>query len=117
MVSEEARSGTGARREARSLFRTEDLTTTGRNSLRAAIESATCKKRSAWASRKSWSTEKLALVGAVYSPELVVGDVVFTDYEMILGKPTEAQWLAGSAGSPSLGAKSKSRSGQESSKG
>lgn len=44
---------------------------------------------------------------SVYSPELVGGDVVFTDYEMILGKPTEAQWLAGSAGSPSPGAKSK----------
>jgi len=44
---------------------------------------------------------------SVYSPELVGGDVVFTDYEMILGKPTEAQWLAGSAGSPSLGGKSK----------
>jgi hypothetical protein len=29
----------------------------------------------------------------VYSPELVGGDVVFTDYEMILGKPTEEQWL------------------------
>ena len=34
---------------------------------------------------------------SVYSPELVGGDVVFTDYEMILGKPTEAQWLAGKA--------------------
>jgi quinol monooxygenase YgiN len=44
---------------------------------------------------------------SVYSPELVGGDVVFTDYEMILGKPTEAQWLAGGAGSPSPGAKSK----------
>ena len=28
---------------------------------------------------------------SVYSPELVGGDVVFTDYEMILGKPTEQQ--------------------------
>jgi quinol monooxygenase YgiN len=46
----------------------------------------------------------------VYSPELVGGDVVFTDYEMVLGKPTEAQWLAGSAGSPSPGAKSKKAS-------
>jgi hypothetical protein len=35
----------------------------------------------------------------VYSPELVGGDVVFTDYEMILGKPAEEQWLAGKAGS------------------
>ncbi len=30
---------------------------------------------------------------AVYSPELVGGDVVFTDYEMIAGKPTEEQWV------------------------
>jgi len=44
---------------------------------------------------------------SVYSPELVGGDVVFTDYEMVLGKPAEAQWLADSAGSPSPGAKSK----------
>jgi hypothetical protein len=29
----------------------------------------------------------------VYSPELVDGDVVFTDYEMIIGKPTEQQWM------------------------
>ena len=34
---------------------------------------------------------------SVYSPELVGGDVVFTDYEMILGKPSEQQWLAGAA--------------------
>ena len=32
---------------------------------------------------------------SVYSPELVEGNVVFTDYEMILGKPAEEQWLAG----------------------
>jgi quinol monooxygenase YgiN len=30
---------------------------------------------------------------SVYSPELVDGDVAFTDYEMILGKPTEQQWM------------------------
>lgn len=30
---------------------------------------------------------------SVYSPELVDGDVVFTDYEMITGKPTEQQWM------------------------
>jgi quinol monooxygenase YgiN len=30
---------------------------------------------------------------AAYSPELVGGDVVFTEYEMIAGKPTEEQWL------------------------
>ena len=34
---------------------------------------------------------------SVYSPELVGGDVAFTDYEMILGKPSEQQWLAGAA--------------------
>lgn len=34
---------------------------------------------------------------SLYSPELVGGDVVFTDYEMILGKPSEQQWLAGAA--------------------
>ena len=34
---------------------------------------------------------------SVYSPELVGGDVVFTDYEMILGKPPEQQWLASAA--------------------
>ena len=34
---------------------------------------------------------------SVYRPELVGGDVVFTDYEMILGKPPEQQWLAGAA--------------------
>ena len=30
---------------------------------------------------------------SVYSPELVGGDVVFTDYEMIAGKPTAEQWV------------------------
>jgi quinol monooxygenase YgiN len=30
---------------------------------------------------------------SVYSPDLVDGDVVFTDYQMILGKPTEQQWM------------------------
>lgn len=30
---------------------------------------------------------------AVYFPELVGEDVVFTDYEMIAGKPTEEQWM------------------------
>jgi quinol monooxygenase YgiN len=29
---------------------------------------------------------------SVYSPELVGGDVVFTDYELISGKPTGEQW-------------------------
>jgi quinol monooxygenase YgiN len=29
---------------------------------------------------------------AVYSPELVGGDVVFADYELIAGKPTGEQW-------------------------
>src|SRR6516225_3383915 len=29
---------------------------------------------------------------AAYSPELVGGEVVFTDYELISGKPTPEQW-------------------------
>lgn len=29
---------------------------------------------------------------SVYSPELVGGEVVFTDYELISGKPTPEQW-------------------------
>ena len=30
---------------------------------------------------------------SVYSPESADGDVAFTDYEMITGKPTEQQWM------------------------
>ena len=30
---------------------------------------------------------------SVYSPELVGGEVVFTDYELISGKPTPEQWV------------------------
>jgi quinol monooxygenase YgiN len=30
---------------------------------------------------------------SVYSPELVGGEVVFTDYELIAGKPTAEQWV------------------------
>ena len=32
---------------------------------------------------------------SVYSPELVGGEVVFTDYELISGKPTPEQWSQG----------------------
>jgi quinol monooxygenase YgiN len=46
---------------------------------------------------------------SVYSPELVGGDVVFTDYEMILGKPTEQQWRAGTAVSKASLSKSSGR--------
>ena len=44
---------------------------------------------------------------AAYSPELAGGDVVFTDYEMILGKPSEEQWLAGTTGSTASARKTK----------
>lgn len=43
----------------------------------------------------------------VYSPELVGGDVVFTDYEMVAGKPTEEQWVKGRSGSKSSAERSK----------
>jgi hypothetical protein len=36
---------------------------------------------------------------AIYSPELVGGDVVFTDYEMVAGKPTAEQWASRSRAS------------------
>ena len=35
---------------------------------------------------------------SVYSPELVGGDVVFTDYDMIAGKPTAEQWVKRAVG-------------------
>ena len=35
---------------------------------------------------------------SVYSPELVDGDVVFTDYEMVLGKPTAQQGVEAPSG-------------------
>lgn len=47
---------------------------------------------------------------STYSPELVGGEVVFTDYEMILGKPTEEQWLTGTAVSKATRSKSSARS-------
>jgi len=34
---------------------------------------------------------------SVYSPELVDGEAVFTDYEMVLGKPAVQQWVAKTA--------------------
>lgn len=47
---------------------------------------------------------------SAYSPELVGGGVVFTDYEMILGKPTEQQWLTGTAVSKPRASKPAARS-------
>jgi len=44
---------------------------------------------------------------SVYSPELVDGDVVFTDYEMILGKPAEQQWMKTPSGAKTATAGSK----------
>jgi quinol monooxygenase YgiN len=44
---------------------------------------------------------------SVYSPELVEGDVLFTDYEMILGKPTEQQWRKAPSGAKTAATKSK----------
>lgn len=35
---------------------------------------------------------------SVYSPELADGDVVFTDYEMVAGKPTEQRWMKAPSG-------------------
>jgi quinol monooxygenase YgiN len=46
---------------------------------------------------------------SVYSPELVGGDVVFTDYEMVFGKPTAEQWAKGLTAPKSLVKKSKER--------
>ena len=50
---------------------------------------------------------------AAYSPELAGGDVVFTDYEMIAGKPAEQQWLAGASGSKAAAAKPPSVKGRK----
>jgi len=44
---------------------------------------------------------------SVYSPELVDGDVVFTDYEMILGKPAEQQWVKTPSGAKTATTRSK----------
>ena len=43
--------------------------------------------------RKGATASPVKQFESVYSPELVDGDVVFTDYEMITGKPTEQQWM------------------------
>jgi hypothetical protein len=40
----------------------------------------------------AWAIRDGKLFEAVYSPELVGGNVVFTDYELIAGKPTGEQW-------------------------
>jgi quinol monooxygenase YgiN len=44
------------------------------------------------AQRRHGESAQVKQFESVYSPELVEGDVLFTDYEMILGKPTEQQW-------------------------
>lgn len=44
---------------------------------------------------------------SVYSPELVDGEVVFTDYQMILGKPTEQQWRKAPSGAKTAATRSK----------
>lgn len=44
---------------------------------------------------------------SVYSCELVDGDVVFTDYQMILGKPTEQQWMKAPSAAKTATARSK----------
>jgi hypothetical protein len=38
-------------------------------------------------------SEAVKCFETVYSPELVGGDVVFTNYELIAGKPTSEQWV------------------------
>jgi quinol monooxygenase YgiN len=52
-------------------------------------------------------SEAVRCFESVYSPELVGGDVVFTDYEMVSGKPTAEQWTKGLAASPSARPKKK----------
>jgi quinol monooxygenase YgiN len=47
---------------------------------------------------------------SVYSPELVGGDVLFTDYEMVSGKPTAEQWVRGLTAPTSTKPKSKKHS-------
>jgi quinol monooxygenase YgiN len=44
---------------------------------------------------------------SVYSCELVGGDVMFTDYDLIAGKPTEEQWLQRPNGAKAVAAKGK----------
>ncbi len=46
---------------------------------------------------------------SVYSPELVGGDVVFTDYEMVAGKPTAEQWAQARTSAKSAEVKGKKR--------
>ena len=39
-------------------------------------------------------SEAVKCFESVYSPELVRGEVVFTDYGLISGKPTPEQWAS-----------------------
>jgi len=46
------------------------------------------------AAARHGQSEAVKRFESIYSPELVGGDVVFTDYEMIAGKPTAEQWIS-----------------------
>ena len=44
------------------------------------------------AQNRHGQSEAVKRFKSIYSPELVGGEVVFTDYELISGKPTPEQW-------------------------
>jgi len=45
------------------------------------------------AQKRHGESEAVKRFESIYSPELVGGEVVFTDYELISGKPTAEQWV------------------------